>query len=618
MPVMAVTALLMNVSCSSDDMTASGEQQSEQSEMGFTAVARTMEYDVTRSSLDFSSKGMVFQWTGDDVLTVFAENNDEAKQEYSLRSGAGTPNAKFSSKDFDLTVGKRYFSLSKTENTAGGATRIPDQNNITLDYAGQVQKGNANTSHLGKYDYMVASALCEGEPYTHFDFYHLGLTLRIVMSADGSLDEAQKTAFANTKFKSLEIYDSENSFRQQSRLFSFAAGTTAEGYTPTWPEQEITGDDRFTLTFDGEGVKPSADHVDGTSNDGKLVAYIELPSADPRGKTIGFILKGTNEGGNDVVYYGTYNGFNMKMDKAYQIPLNMKPTTDFYATLKINHNWQLGATTDLTRGTGDPGYDDDLYIPTYLYYIFCVDNNVKKVAPITGGDVTNAVNSIVVSGVDDNKWTTTTTDGKTISTYGQKLVFKLQDSEKNLSKHLYVVASRTALPAGTFAGIAENTPETTVRALTYDLQGKTSINAPLDDSQKFLRDLYSTPWDASNFVGNLVDPMQDVILYHVAAKVDLKWNAEIPMTPSTHEVKISSVNSTGLSLFNPTTAGGTSANYTVTTPITYGTMINGRQVFYLPQYNTYSTTIGTFAGSSTFTPATTNGFTSWLRWMKII
>lgn len=643
--IMACFSLLLNVSCSSEDAATDGNTTTS-GEKGLFAEAQPMEYDITRSRLYFSSKGLEFAWTLDDELTIFAANNDEAKQEFKLRSGSGSTIAKFSSNDFELTEGKRYFALSKTQNTAGGATKIPDQNNITLDFSNQKQIGNASTEHLGEYDYMVASSICEERDNTHFSFSHISSSLRLVLVADDGLTNEQKNAFLDTEFKEIELYDSENRFRQPKRLFSFETGTTAEGYTPVWPaDQDIKNTDpRFIMSLkktegSTDGVKPTDAHVDGTTTTNQLVAYMKLPPENFTGRTMGFIVRGKHNS-DDVIYYGSYTGFEVKMGKAHQITIKLKPTTDFHVTLKINHDWQLGDTTDLTRSTGDPGYEDKIEVPTHLYYIFCVNGKVKNVTPLEGGTAAQAVNHIIVNGksgtdsdiekqtTDENdKWTTTTTDGKTISTYGKPLTFQLQSTETG-DRHLYVVASRTPLDISGIIGydnpanpseVATATGETTVQALAYGIQGvasSPSVNAPLDDSQKFLRDLYSTPWDATNFPGDLTDPMQDVILYHVAAKVDLKWNTATPFTPETHKVKVISVNNTGLSLFNPTTAGGSGAGYTVSTDITPGTMVNGRQVFYLPQFNSYNATVGTFNGNVEFSPVTTNGYTSWLRWLK--
>lgn len=633
-------ALLPTIySCSSETISEEHTPPVSTGESGFIADVMPMEMVGSRSALKLGSDGMDFYWTTGDVLTVFAEGNNEAKQEYTLRDGAGGTRAHFSSNSFSLKKDTRYFALSKTQDTGGPGTNIPDQNNITLDYAEQKQTGNASSDHLGQYDYMVASAICQSQDNVALNFAHLGFTLRIVMKADVNLSDPEKTDFYNTEFQSIEIYDSENGFRQQQRDFKFSAGIIDNNYYPAWPDQTITGNDRFKLTLESEkagqvGIKPGDDRHDGTvegtgDNHERLIAYIELPPENFKGKTIGFTLKGKRDD-EEVTYYADYEGFDMLMGKVYQVNLSLKPTTDYYVTVKLNQTWQHGNTTD-SRGTGDPGTDDQLGLPTNVYYILCVDGKVKNVKHL-GDDSkeAKAVNSFTTT---DGNWSKSVTgNNNVIYTYTPaKLKFILTDDEKLQTKNLYIIASKTALPTSTFSSITgystdgekvSATNESVIRALKYSIDSKATTNAPLDASQLFMRDLFSTPWNESSFVGKLIDPMQDVTLYHVAAKVDLNWNCETALTPTTHNVTVSGVNSTNLSLFNPTAAGGSGADYTVSTQITEGTKKYGRQVFFLPQYNSYNVTVGSHAytnsNSVTFNPSTANGFTSWLRWLKNI
>lgn len=656
MYVFAISALFLNSSCS-DEIVSEEVKPVEQTESGIYAETHPMELIDSRSSLVFDNvnKMMAFSWTADDKLTIFALNDDQAKQEYSLLDGAGGLKAHFTSSSFKLAKDQRYFAVSKVQNNAGGETTIPSQNNIYLDYSGQIQKGNASCDHLAKYDYMVASGLCTVEDQVYFDFQHLGFTLRVLMYTESAAD---KDEFDETKFTSLQIYDSGNMFRQPKRKFAFSAGynDTYKTYVPSWPEQDIANDAKlFSIKLrsgasDTEGIKPKDTRCDGTSPTGenyRLISYIELPPVDFTNKTIGFILKGTNSSDKEVVYYATYPGFAMNMGKIYQVNLKLKKTTPYEITLKINHDWQLGNTNDSRAGTGDPGNEDKFDVPPYLYYIYCVGGYVRNVEPVEGADLTKAipVNKIHVDGKKcdnttdaDDEWTT----DKSISTYGKKLVFPMADAEKDKSKHLYVIASRTQLPETTFSGITGSTyesptagtPESTIRNLMYSIGGVKTPNISIDASgdaankasQLFMRDLYSTPWDEKNFSGDLKNPVQDVFLYHVAAKVDLNWNSATPLnlTAPNNLIKVSDVNSTGLKLFTPTDNSGATGSYTVQNAITEGTMVNGRQVFYLPQFNSYNVSIGTHSyntsGSNpvTFSPATTNGWTSWLRWLKNI
>lgn len=613
-----VITSLLNISCNSEDVPSQNEHENETKEVKLVAEAKSKDFQETRSSLTLGSRGMDFKWTIGDELTVFANGDDQSTNLYKLKSGSGTTSAEFTANYFALKEGVRYYALSMSEHNACDETKIPDQRNITLSYAGQVQKGNASSAHLGQYDYMVASTICEADNSAHFSFTHLGLTLRLVMNTESSDAES----FKNTEFTEIEIYDSEDAFRQPQRHYSFETGTSDDNtkFSIVWPEQTITSTERFKLnlqnaTDSNKGVKPTEATNDGSgSSNNKLIAYIELPPNDFTGKTIGFIVRGKN-GTSDVTYYGSYQGFNMLNDKAYQINLTLKQTTDYTVTLKVNHQWQNGYTTDnsaKTRATGDPGYDNKVYLPTHLYYVFCVGGNVRKV---------NNNDYNCIKDISTTDWTTTADE--VLSTYKNKLTLQTTDADKGLSKHLYIVASTKDLEDGCFKSKTLTTEEN-VRALVYSIDGASASCMSLDGTQTFLRDLYSTPWDTeATFSGNLKNPMQDVILYHTAAKVDLKWNNETG-TALSGNVSVNNVKNADLFLFKPTENTNESGSYTVSAPITTGTQWNGRQVFYLPQFAnpncSYDVTIGsntpTGANEVKFTPSTANGFTSWLRWLK--
>lgn len=640
-PVMALCAVF--ASCTSND-----EMNSEKSHdySDLSCVARDKSFvddaDITRSSLSFAgSAGMKFAWTAGDRMTVFAKDDYKATQLYMLDSGEGKTVAQFHADNFRLKEGQRYYALSKTESDVNSHVKTPDQNNITLDYSGQTQIGNAGTSHLGDYDFMAASAYCEDENEAHFSFTHLGSTLRLkitIPAASFSEDPYLNDHYGDIEYDEIEIYDSENSFRQQSRNYSFNAGTVDSkgNYTVKWPVQTIDKMDRFTLKLKGEtsghGVKVSDAIQDGSGNTGFLVGYIEIPPVDFTNKTIGVMLKGhyfQESVKKDVSLIGTRAGFNILNDKIYQINLTMKKPDEFNVTLKINHKWQWGNDVDITRATttGDPGYDDGIELPKYLYYIYCTGNEgdvkVRAVTEkldgvIAQGATAKTVNVISYTGNTEgtrpiDHWTTD--DANAISTFKHTLTFPKGDEDIH---HLYVVASTQSLEMPTFTeGTSE---ESAVRDITYSIKESDAT------AQIFMRDLYSTPYASdATFPGNLTDPMQDVFLYHVAAKVDVKWNSATTLAGN---VLVNSVKDSGLSLFKPTTneygldgegnfIAPTEGGYSPSATIDPGMAKNGRYVFYLPQFAnpncTYSVTIGSNTGNIKFTPVTTNGFTSWLR-----
>ncbi len=618
---MLALSAFMFASCSSENATEENGGTSETQIPGVSCQIAPFENEgeiLTRSTATLSGGTIVFGWDEYDHLSIFADGQSTIC-DYSLKEIIRPDFAMFTGGGFELTKDQRYFALSKTENTGNRehGTRIPDMRNITLSYDGQRMTENGSTAHLGAYDYMSASCICEATGSAQFSFKHLGSILRLVFKPSDNTEDAE--AFKATEFTSVEMYDSENSFLKPLRPFSFYDGLSPDGttYNQKWADPEITsGDKRISIALgDGtNGITPSTGALaDGTSSTGEiLVVYIMIPPTDFRNKTIGFVLNGKN----GEKFYSSYTGYQTNMGKVSQMTMKPTQSTDFNVTLKINHLWQHGNTLDntsagaKTRATGDPGYDDIHADPTHLYYFFCIDNKVIKKGELTGG-------------------TWTPNSDKTICTYSEKLTLQVNKSTiANIkTARLYVVAGNTDLkatsaPGMNYASITEGTSaESAVQALTYNIiSGEQSV------TQAFMRDLYSTPWESdATFVGALTDPMQDVYLYHTAAKVDLQWNSSttLPVTGESAYVKVNNVNASGLSVFKPiTNTYSESGTYNVQSPIEDDRWINGRQVFYLPQFanNTcqYKVTIGDKTQETVnFSPVPVSvGFTSWLRWLK--
>lgn len=656
----ALTICAAVASCSTEEDLPGGEGQKENnSELTVDVKGKVFENDMSRSTLTFG-KGMEFAWEEGDQMTVYAKGDNNATQLYKLIEGANQPKAKFSAENFRLKKDQMYYAFSMIEKNNSHVT-TSNQNNITLRYDGQTQIGNADTKHLGAYDFMASAVVCQMENSAHFEFSHLGSTMRFVMlfntsaltnaTADeiAALNlEEDNTSMRKTRFTEVELYDSENSFYQTERYFSFETGTDGDTYTAKWPVQELNKvADRFKLALKNQGELTDPAALKGVSRfdafqDGStteqanhpLIAYMEIPPVDFSNKKIIVSLKGyyeKYEGGAwkqyPVSYLGTYNqGFKAGSDSrnvtaggAYQLKFNMEKPKDFKVTLKLNHMWQHGNTLDQSKATGDPGNDKTIYKPTHIYYIYCYDGKVIK--PTTGA-------TDCLTHISGATWTTQLSDGTYISTFtggadSTPAVITLQKPEHDSTHpnthggdckyHLYVVASKEELDLTANVGEAES-----------DIQGKL-YDLPASGVQTFMRDLYSTPWQETGFVGNLTDPIQDVMLYHVAAKVDLKWNS----ATAVKSVTATNVKNEGLYIFKPTenifNGGDLITRYNETFPLTDNVeqWYNGRYILYLPQFKTnennncyYRVGLNETEYDITFTPSTTGGYTSWLRWLK--
>lgn len=590
----------------------------------------------SRSSLSLGPAGMQFSWEEGDKLTVFYADADQQYVVYSLNKidEQNNHSANFKSEGFQLTPDKRYYAISTTESLFPEGISTPDKRNIVLKYSGQIQKGNRNTNHLGKYDYMAASGIAEDD-HVNLHFLHLGLTLRVIM--DGLPDDVE--------FKRMEMYDTEHSFLQPVRSLDLTSGLADDGtYTPSLKPTDINSTEykaasRFSLelqddTNNSHGIKPGSNGVAS----GRLEMYMEVPPVDLTGKDIVFVV----EGNNGKSYYIKCTGRNLVAGKAYQMMGTASAADNYNVKIKVNHAWQNGSTLDSRAGTGDPGNEEKFNSPKNIYYILCVDNKVKAVNE-------NAYTTIVTNPETD--WTRSADN--TTSTYKETINLSFAEDEKgeDHTRNLYLVASNNDL-SSLFSGVtAGATTESDIRNIVYSIDRENLGEGYTDQqkSQAFMKNLYSTPWTEEDFVGSLgTDKFKDITLYHVAAKVDIMWNSAKPIiyTDSEHPennlnyVSINNVQSRNLSLFQPAMVNGTAffvkdaddPAYTVSSIIEADRMYNGRQIFYLPQFSSstpnvsrYNVTIGYKKENETniantmnvdFKPITTTGFTSWLRWLK--
>lgn len=568
----------------------------------------------SRSKISFSkTSGMLFSWENSDQLTIFPEGNNDTRAIYQLNSLSETsPNkAHFNCPNFQLASSNTYYCFSKVSEDNPGNYTIAKRDEIKVTYAGQRQlKSGSSTAteesdphvfgHLGLRDFMVSTGKCEKADLVSFQFKHLGYTLRMVL----------KGLPIGQKFKRIEVYDSEDKYRQPKRILNF--DNNPEAWQPVDMEDETNKNAERMLLYLGPDKDADNDNSNdegiSPNSDGTIVAYMELPPFDFSKKDLVVNLVNADPAG--INYYCTYIGTSFAAGKAYNRELMMKPVDKFETTIKVDYNWYYGNLA--SRATGDPGYEEKFEAPKYLYAFFCVNGIVEDVREFTN--------------IPAADWSEPYESGytKTIE-YKEKLVFKPRNNEEANNSRLYIMASDTEFAHG--IDPLDHRTETDVQKLIYSIPAQRTDESDADyqtRTQKFMRDLYSTPWeDNSNFIGWLKNPSQTVTLYHVAAKVDNQWN-NTTTTALSGNFTITGVQSNNLSIFQPT-ANGTSpftgtTTTSVSTPITGASAWNGREYFYLPQPSNGKYNIGIggksytgfdFNDPNTITKA--GGYTSWLR-----
>lgn len=136
----------------------------------------------SRTVVDITDKAAVFTWAANDTIGIFPDA-DASQARFIMTAGAGTKTATFDGGGWALMADKKYASYYPY---------IPDANldktKIPVNYAGQIQNGNGNTSHLGAYDYMAATAIVPTDGEVAFNYKHLGclMQLKLTMPKSGT------------------------------------------------------------------------------------------------------------------------------------------------------------------------------------------------------------------------------------------------------------------------------------------------------------------------------------------------------------------------------------------------------------------------------------------------
>lgn len=126
---------------------------------------------VTRSSVSITESGASFTWDEDDVIGIFPNEGDQVS--FAMDNGAGTQTATFSGGGWALKSSATYAAYYPHVYENRDMTKIP------VSYVGQTQNGNANTDHIGAYDFMAAGVSTPANGKVAFDMQHLGCLVQL-------------------------------------------------------------------------------------------------------------------------------------------------------------------------------------------------------------------------------------------------------------------------------------------------------------------------------------------------------------------------------------------------------------------------------------------------------
>lgn len=233
-----------------------------------------------------------------------------------------------------------------------------------------------------------------------------------------------------------------------------------------------------------------------------------------------------------------------------------------------------------TRAEGDPGTYEKFELPKYLYiYLINTSINGTETKVITP----EGMNPSTGYPLSKDKWTKTTTQDNnkdSIYTYTDQIRIIIPE---NRSKGV-VYAAMSSVPI-TVSGVDMDNP-TTVADATFTL----GSNVAKGQESEALKNLYSSPYNLmknDQYYGTVSDynsnsPYINMVLYHVASKLDVQWNVDASVQD---KVKLSQITLTGLSgggkLFKPLENTASSSPYDETFSLDAGSQWYGRQATYV-------------------------------------
>lgn len=282
-----------------------------------------------------------------------------------------------------------------------------------------------------------------------------------------------------------------------------------------------------------------------------------------------------------------------------------------YITMPVNIS--MLHTSEGSRAPGDPGVWTDYALPSRVYVYALVYDGENE----TGNCSFVSLNGADATGkyaLDPDAWKV---DAQTKGLYHYDEHLSITLPEHSKSGRVYVAAADRDIP-----GITIPIDLTRVKDITYQL--------PAENCSEFMKNLYSTPYnlvyaydeERGQFTGSPLPPSEEnkrdkryygtisgvgtvyphvhVVLYHVAAQLDIKWNVAeaVRKDNAVTYLQVENVPKTAY-LFRPTeNPKPTGSNCLQYNLINYtslndamGTAWSGRKVVFLPQmYETVGAT----------------------------
>lgn len=293
-------------------------QPAKVNECRVTAKDFVFDGEMTRTSFTVDEeKGLIFQWSTDDVLGIYPIGGDQVA--FPISEGGDSKSAVFDGGSWALRPSKEYacyYPFSK-DNYFISETSLP------ATFTGQSQDANNSTAGLGAYDYMAAPATAPDE--------------------NGCLNITMEHLVSIVRFE-LNVPSFDGSFRE-FRIVSDDACITTEGTF------DLSKDIPQIVSSKKENIlKLNLDDISIKDQDYKATLFLTMCPDDLADVDFKVLLISSS----GDVFTGSFTGKSMTAGSAYSysIDLNKQEGTS-YVDLGLSvkwASWNIGASVEWQYG----------------------------------------------------------------------------------------------------------------------------------------------------------------------------------------------------------------------------------------------------------------------------
>ena len=254
----------------------------------------------TRSSVTIGESGASFTWDEDDVIGIFPDKGDQVS--FAMDEGAGTQTATFSGGGWALKSSAKYAAYYPHVYENRDMTKIP------VSYVGQAQNGNANTDHIGAYDFMAAGVSTPENGAVAFDMQHLGCLVQIKIIVPE----------AGTTLNYVTLYT------------EYTASFMEDGYIDLSQDSPAITPERLTSAF-----SLKLDNITTSKDSEVVIAYMMIAPTDLTKSEFTISINYDTQNSSNKLYACSVPSKNLKAGKAYSFSIEMPDP--YYRTVTMTN-----------------------------------------------------------------------------------------------------------------------------------------------------------------------------------------------------------------------------------------------------------------------------------------